>query len=196
MRLFSFPLCHLTTIENMSGKKKHRTKAATAALQVCVDSGIEHSTISFETRTEDFGEEAAHHLKEHGIKAEQIFKTLLIDLSHGKGSKPELAVAIVPVTGRLSLKHAAGALSSRSQSGSGKATMADPHDAQKSTGYIPGGISPLGQKNSLPTVLDLSALNWETIYVSGGKRGLDIGLAPKDLIALTDAETADIVEGH
>jgi Cys-tRNA(Pro)/Cys-tRNA(Cys) deacylase len=98
----------------------------------------------------------------------------------------KLAVGIVPVSGTLDLKAFAAAL------GAKKAAMADPAAAQRRTGYVLGGISPLGQRLPSPTVLDHSALALETMLVSGGKRGLDIELAPADLIRLTEATTASI----
>ena len=97
-----------------------------------------------------------------------------------------LAVAVLPVPERLSLKAAAAAL------GTPKAAMADAAAAQRSTGYVLGGISPLGQRRALPTVVDSSVLGWDRIWCSAGKRGLEIGLAPADLIALSGAVTADI----
>lgn len=124
-----------------------------------------------------YGLEAAEVL---GLPAEQVFKTLLADVD---GS---LVVAIVPVAGKLDLKALATAV------GGKKAAMADPHLAERTTGYVVGGISPLGQKRLLPTVLDETAILYDTVYVSGGRRGFDLGLAPDDLIALTSAITADI----
>jgi len=98
----------------------------------------------------------------------------------------KLAVGIVPVSGNLDLKSVAAAL------GSKKAAMADPKAAERRTGYVLGGISPLGQRQPSPTVLDESALSYDTILVSGGRRGLDIEIAPGDLIRLTKAVTAPI----
>lgn len=124
-----------------------------------------------------FGLEAAEKL---GIDPLRIFKTLIavVDSKH--------CVAIVPVSSQVSLKSLAKALSGK------HAVMADPNDAMRITGYVVGGISPLGQKKSLPTALDTIAMEWETIYVSGGKRGVDIELRPTDLIELTQAVLADI----
>ncbi|MFC8037910.1 Cys-tRNA(Pro) deacylase [Paenarthrobacter sp. NPDC057355] len=124
-----------------------------------------------------YGLEAAEVL---GIEPERVFKTLMVEVE-GK-----LAVAIVPVSGNLDLKAAAAAL------GSKKATMADPKAAERRTGYVLGGISPLGQRQPSPTVLDESALGFETILVSGGRRGLDIELAPADLLRLTNGTTGAI----
>jgi Cys-tRNA(Pro)/Cys-tRNA(Cys) deacylase len=124
-----------------------------------------------------YGLEAAEVL---GLPREQVFKTLLADVD---GS---LVVAIVPVTGKLDLKSLAAAV------GGKKAVMADPHLAERTTGYVVGGISPLGQKKQLPTVLDETAVLFDTVYVSGGRRGFDLGLSPDDLVAQTAAITADI----
>ena len=125
----------------------------------------------------NFGQEAADVL---GIDAEQVFKTLLADVD---GS---LVVAIVPVSGKLNLKALASAV------GGKKAAMADPALAQKRTGYIVGGISPIGQKTAHPTVLDETAELFDTIFVSGGRRGFDIELAPADLLTVTGGTIADI----
>lgn len=95
-------------------------------------------------------------------------------------------MAVLPVPAKLSLKAAAAAL------GVAKATMADPAAAQRSTGYVVGGISPLGQRKPLPTVVDSSALRWDRVLCSAGKRGLDVALGPRDLVRLTNAVTAEI----
>jgi len=124
-----------------------------------------------------YGLEAADVL---GIDPRRVFKTLMVDV------EGRLAVAIVPVSGNLDLKSVAAAL------GSKKAAMADPKAAERRTGYVLGGISPLGQRQSSPTVVDESALAFATVLVSGGRRGLDIELAPADLIRLTKATTAPI----
>lgn len=118
-----------------------------------------------------FGMEAAEAL---GIEPARVFKTLLVETDGG-----DLAVGIVPVDHELDLKAIAAAV------GAKKATMADPRAAERVTGYVVGGISPIGQKRPLPTVLDDSAAGFETVLVSGGKRGLDLELAPEDLLAVT-----------
>ena len=97
-----------------------------------------------------------------------------------------LGVAVLPAPSKLSLKAAAAAL------GAPKATMADPAAAQRSSGYVVGGISPLGQRKPLPTVVDSSALQWDRVLCSAGKRGWDVSLSPQDLVRLTNAVTADI----
>ncbi|MBN9644458.1 Cys-tRNA(Pro) deacylase [Corynebacterium mendelii] len=167
----------------MAKKKK---SAATPALQVLTQSGVAFGVHEFDPGHDHFGDHAAAQLAAEGIEAGQIFKTLVIR-EHGTTGNRGLAVACVPVTGSLSLKKAARALG-----WSAKADMADQQDAQRSSGYIAGGISPVGQKNPLPTVIDSSANNYGRICVSGGRRGLDIELSPQDLAAVTGAVTADI----
>jgi Cys-tRNA(Pro)/Cys-tRNA(Cys) deacylase len=157
--------------------------AATPAIAALTAAGIEHEVLRYrhDPRAESFGAEAAAELAESaGIDPAQVYKTLVIALQTG------LAVAVLPVTASLSLKAAAAAL------GVPKAAMADASAAQRATGYVLGGISPLGQRRRLPTVIDASALAWERVLCSAGKRGWDVALAPQDLIRLTDAVTADI----
>ncbi|MFZ3469675.1 Cys-tRNA(Pro) deacylase [Streptomyces sp. 4.24] len=124
-----------------------------------------------------YGEEAAQAL---GVSAERVFKTLLADVD---GS---LVVAVVPVSGSLDLKALASAV------GGKRAAMADPALAERTTGYVLGGISPLGQRKRLRTVLDASAEQFETICVSAGRRGLEVELAPSALTGLTAAALAPI----
>jgi Cys-tRNA(Pro)/Cys-tRNA(Cys) deacylase len=131
-------------------------------------------------RAESYGLEAAALL---GVDPARVFKTLLAD------ADGRLVVGIVPVAGRLDLKALARAVGAR------RATLADPAVAERATGYVVGGISPLGQKRPHPTVLDSSALDHETVLVSGGRRGLDVELAPADLMTLTSATTAPIAQG-
>jgi Cys-tRNA(Pro)/Cys-tRNA(Cys) deacylase len=113
-----------------------------------------------------------------GVDPSRVFKTLCVEADGA------LAVAIVPVDAMLDLKQLASAL------GAKKATMADPAVAERATGYVVGGISPIGQRRRLKTVLDASAKGFDVVYVSGGRRGLDVGLAPTDLAAVTGATTA------
>lgn len=157
-------------------------RAATPALAALVAAGIDHEIVAYQhdPRNESFGDEAVAQLAAGGIVAELVFKTLVIALPKG------LAVAVIPVPRKLSLKAAAAAL------GVPKAEMADPAAAQRSTGYVVGGISPLGQRKRLPTVVDTSALAFDTVLCSAGKRGLDVALSPEDLIRATSAVTADI----
>ncbi|WP_438864052.1 Cys-tRNA(Pro) deacylase [Neptunicella sp.] len=126
-----------------------------------------------------FGLEAVEKLN---LNAAQVFKTLVAQLDNGK-----LAVAVVPVSDKLNLKQFAKAC------GVKKAAMADKADVQRSTGYVLGGVSPLGQKKSLLTIIDHSATHFEHIFVSAGKRGLEIALSANDLGRLTNGQFANIV---
>jgi Cys-tRNA(Pro)/Cys-tRNA(Cys) deacylase len=157
--------------------------AATPAIAALVAAAIPHEVLRYhhDPRAESFGDEAADELAATaGVVAQQVFKTLVIAVPNG------LAVAVLPVTSKLSLKSAAAAL------GVPRATMAEPAAAQRTTGYVVGGISPLGQRKALPTVIDDSALTWQKVVCSAGKRGWDVAIAPRDLVALTKAVTADI----
>jgi Cys-tRNA(Pro)/Cys-tRNA(Cys) deacylase len=124
-----------------------------------------------------YGTEAALAL---GLDPRQVFKTLVAEVDG------VLTVAVVPVDAQVDLKALAGA------AGGKRAAMADPIAAERATGYVVGGISPLGQRKRLPTVIDASALDQAEILVSAGRRGLDVALAPQDLIRLTEAVTAVI----
>ena len=128
--------------------------------------------------TPSFGLEAAAAL---GVEPDRVFKTLLAEVD-GVG----LVVGIVPVTGSLDLKGLAAA------TGGKRAAMAPPALAERRTGYVVGGISPIGQKTALTTVIDETAQLWDTVYVSGGRRGLDLELDPSDLLDITGATFADI----
>lgn len=125
-----------------------------------------------------FGMEAAESL---GIDAARVFKTLVLQLDNGT-----LTVGIVPVSGQLNMKQLAKA------AGGKKAALAEASLVQRTTGYVLGGVSPLGQKKKLPTIIDASATNHETIFISGGRRGLDIELSPGDLCRLTSGIFAPI----
>jgi Cys-tRNA(Pro)/Cys-tRNA(Cys) deacylase len=158
--------------------KKHASTGtpATAALAAA---GVPFTLHPYahDPAAESYGLEAAEVL---GVDPSRVFKTLMVDIE-GK-----LAVGIVPVSGTLDLKAIAAAM------GSKKAAMADPKAAERRTGYVLGGISPLGQRQPSPTVVDESALGFPTVLVSGGRRGLDIELAPADLVRLTKARVAPI----
>ena len=127
-----------------------------------------------------FGLEAAAAL---GLDPARVYKTLIARVDGAA-----LVVAIVPVAARLNLKALAAA------SGGRKAELAEQADAERATGYVVGGISPLGQRKRLPAVVDASALRCPTVYVSAGRRGLELELVPADLISLTGATTAPIAQ--
>jgi Cys-tRNA(Pro)/Cys-tRNA(Cys) deacylase len=158
-------------------------RAATPAIAALLTAEVPHQVLQYQhdPRNESFGEEAVEELAQvEGVHPEQVFKTLVVALPKG------LAVAVIPVPSKLSLKAVAAAL------GVPKATMADRTAAERSTGYVIGGISPFGQRKPLPTVVDASALRWDRVLCSAGKRGWDVGIHPQDLIRLTNAVTADI----
>jgi Cys-tRNA(Pro)/Cys-tRNA(Cys) deacylase len=159
--------------------KKTDATAGTPATVALTRAGIRFTALAYEhdPRAAAYGLEAAEKL---GIEPERVFKTLLASVD---GS---LAVGIVPVADQLDLKALAAAL------GGKRAEMADPSLAERKTGYVVGGISPIGQKVALPTVLDETAILHETILVSGGRRGLDLELAPDDLLAVTGGRYAPI----
>ena len=156
-----------------------RPPAGTPALVALQRSGIEHTvhTYDHDPSRQNYGLEAAEAL---ALPPASVFKTLLADVDGAP------IVAIVPVTGMLDLKALAGAR------GAKRARMLDPAVAERLTGYVVGGISPLGQRTASPTVLDASAMGQQVVYVSGGKRGLDIGIAPEDLVRVTAAQVAPI----
>jgi Cys-tRNA(Pro)/Cys-tRNA(Cys) deacylase len=132
-------------------------------------------------RAAAYGTEAAAAL---GIPPERCFKTLVVEVDG------VLSVAVVPVSGSLDLKACAAAL------GGKRASMADPGIAERATGYVVGGISPLGQRTRLRVAIDVSVRNWSTVFVSGGRRGLQVEVAPDDLMKLTSATVAEIATGH
>jgi Cys-tRNA(Pro)/Cys-tRNA(Cys) deacylase len=126
---------------------------------------------------EGFGLEAATEL---GLDPDRVYKTLMAN------ADGRLVVAVVPVSGKLDLKALARAV------GASKAAMAEVRDAERATGYVAGGISPFGQKKQHPTVVDETVELWDTVYVSGGRRGLDVEIAPADLVEVTGAIVADV----
>jgi Cys-tRNA(Pro)/Cys-tRNA(Cys) deacylase len=158
-------------------------RAATPAIAALLAAGVPHEVLRYahDARAESFGEEAVAALASGtGVEPAQVFKTLIVAAPAG------LAVAVLPVPAKLSLKAAAAAL------GVPKVAMAERAAAERSTGYVLGGISPFGQRRPLPTVVDASALRWDRVLCSAGKRGWDVAVAPADLVRLTDAVTADI----
>jgi Cys-tRNA(Pro)/Cys-tRNA(Cys) deacylase len=152
----------------------------TPALVALAAAGVPHTVHAYEhdpSSDVGYGLEAAQVL---GIPPEQVYKTLMTTVDG------TLTVAVVPVTGKLDLKALAHA------AGGKKAAMAERAAAERATGYVAGGISPLGQKSPHPTVLDETVWLFDTVFVSGGRRGLDVELAPDDLVRLTSATVADI----
>ncbi|HEX5985721.1 MAG TPA: Cys-tRNA(Pro) deacylase [Nocardioides sp.] len=160
-------------------KKKQPGSGGTPATVALTKAGVEHTVHTYEhdPSAASYGLEAAEAM---GLDPARVFKTLLASVD-GK-----LVVGIVPVSGQLDLKAVAAA------AGGKKAVMADPADAERATGYVVGGISPLGQKRAHPTVVDASALDHPTVFVSGGRRGMEIELSPADLVAQTRATVASI----
>lgn len=158
------------------------TRDVTPAIVELEANGVPFSLHEYERgeSMHDFGREAADKL---GLDPDQVFKTLLVTADGAQ------AVAIVPVSSKLALKAVGHAL------GVKRVEMCDPAVAERITGYVRGGISPFGQKRRLPTVLDEMATVFDTIYVSGGRRGLDIGVATADLVRLLGATVADIAAG-
>lgn len=128
-------------------------------------------------RAASYGLEAADAL---GVDPQRVFKTLMAT------ADGRLVVAVLPVSGQLDLKALARSLDAS------KAAMADVREAERATGYVAGGISPVGQKRAHPTVVDASALLYETVFVSAGRRGLDLELAPRDLVEVTGARIAEL----
>jgi Cys-tRNA(Pro)/Cys-tRNA(Cys) deacylase len=161
-----------------------KTSGGTPATVALGRAGVPFTLHSYEHQSETtaYGEEAAAAV---GVDPHRIFKTLIAELTLGHGGH-ELVVAVVPVSGSLDLKSLAAAL------GAKKAALADSAAASRSSGYVLGGISPFGQRTRLRTALDASASSFETVLVSAGKRGLQVELAPEDLVAVTGAVLAPI----
>lgn len=154
----------------------------TPAINLLKKKKIKHNVHSFK-HDPNFGAYGDEVVEKLGFEAERVFKTIIVALD---GNGKNLCGAIVPVTGLTDLKHVAKA------AGAKKAAMADPKEAERATGYITGGISPVGHKKRIPLLLDAQAMDHTTIMVSGGKRGLELELAPEDLIAATGAKVASI----
>ena len=164
-------------------KKSAAARGGTPAVAALEAAGVAHTVHAYEHDPPSglgYGLEDAHAI---GVDPARVFKTLLA-VADGA-----LVVGVVPVSGQLNLKALAHAV------GAKKAVMAAPAAAERATGYVVGGISPLGQRQRLRTVVDDSALEHETVLVSGGRRGLDLSLAPGDLVALTGAVVAPIGQG-
>lgn len=163
----------------MARRRSEQRGGATPAVVRLSEAGVsftEHHYVHDASAT-SFGLEAAAEL---GVESARVFKTLVVSAEKGLG------VAILPVDRQLDLKAAGAAL------GVKKVALADPEAAQRATGYVVGGISPLGQRTPSPTVLDGSALAHPTIFVSGGRRGFDVELSPTDLVTLLDARVHPI----
>ena len=164
----------------MPPKARPTQTAGTPAILAAEKAGIAFAVLEYahDPDAPSYGVEAAEAL---GVDPASVFKTLLASVDGGR-----LVVAIIPVADRLSFKALAAA------AGGKRAEMADPAAAERATGYVLGGISPLGQRRRLPTFLDRSALDHATIHVSAGRRGLEIALAPADLTRLIAATIAPL----
>jgi Cys-tRNA(Pro)/Cys-tRNA(Cys) deacylase len=160
-------------------RKKRTGSGGTPATVAATEAGIAFTlhTYQHDPAAASYGEEAAQAL---GADPERVLKTLVAEVDGA------LTVAVVPVSASLALKALAAA------AGGKRAVLADPAAAERATGYVLGGISPLGQRKRLPTVLDASAAGHATVWVSAGRRGLEIELAPADLIRLTGATVAPV----
>ncbi|GAB3453278.1 Cys-tRNA(Pro) deacylase [Kineococcus endophyticus] len=162
-----------------------RADAGTPALKLLAERAVAHTAHPYATGAhagDGFGDDAVRALREAGVDVDghRVFKTLLADVDG------HLVCAVVPVAGMLDLKALAAA------AGGKKAAMADPARAQRSSGYVVGGISPIGQRTALPTFVDTSAEGFATVLVSAGRRGLQVELAPADLLAVTGARAAPV----
>lgn len=162
-----------------AAKEQGRLRGSTPATVALTRLGISFEVRSYphDPAITDFGREAAQAL---GVCAERVFKTLMVDAD---GS---LMVGMVPVDRLLNLKALAAAVGAR------KVALADPALAERKTGYVVGGISPIGQRTQLHVVLDASAMEFDTVLVSGGRRGFEIELAPQDLLRATQGEICEI----
>lgn len=156
-----------------------RSAGATPATTTLTAAGVTFTVHEYvhDARSASYGSEAAEAM---GIDPSRVLKTLFADVDGA------LVVGVVPVTGQLDLKALARAVDGR------KAVMADPRAAERATGYVVGGISPLGQRKAHPTVVDESALEHDTVFVSAGRRGLEVELSPEELVRLTGARVGGI----
>ncbi|MFD9467044.1 Cys-tRNA(Pro) deacylase [Streptomyces sp. NPDC060027] len=163
----------------MVKKSKKQQSGGTPATVALTEAGVAYTVHAYEHDPShpSYGEEAAEAM---GVSPDRVFKTLVADVDGA------LVVAVVPVAGSLDLKALATAV------GGKRAAMADPAAAERTTGYVRGGISPLGQRRKLRTVLDSSAAGHTTICVSAGRRGLEVELSPADLAKLTEAVSAPV----
>ncbi|ONK15052.1 Cys-tRNA(Pro) deacylase [Streptomyces sp. MP131-18] len=163
------------------GRKQRAAAGGTPATVAATRAGIAFRVHAYahDPAAASYGEEAAEAL---GTDPRRVLKTLVAEVDGA------LTVAVVPVSASLGLKALAAAV------GGKRAAMADPAAAERTTGYVRGGISPLGQRKRLPTVIDSSAAGHETVFVSAGRRGLEIELSPADLVTLTGARTALIAK--
>lgn len=152
----------------------------TPAITVAQDAGIFHKVheYTYDIESDAFGEDAA---KKMGVSPARVFKTLVVELDSG-----DFAVTVIPAPETLNMKRMARAAAAK------KAAMANKADVERVTGYVLGGVSPLGQKKTLKTIIDTSAENFSTLFVSAGRRGLEIELAPTDLQSLTGGTFAAI----
>lgn len=159
--------------------KKKQAVGGTPATSALTAAGVAFTVHEYahDARAASYGEEAAEAM---GIDPARVLKTLFADVDGA------LVVGVVPVAGQLDLKALARAVGGR------KAAMADPRAAERATGYVVGGISPLGQRKAHPTVVDASALAHPTVYVSAGKRGMEVELSPAELVRMTAARVAEI----
>jgi Cys-tRNA(Pro)/Cys-tRNA(Cys) deacylase len=154
-------------------------KGGTRATDVLARLGIPHTVHRYahDPRHPSYGEEASEAL---GVAPARVFKTLIADVDG------ELTVAVVPVAGSLDLKALAAA------AGGKRAAMADPVQAERASGYVTGGIAPIGLRRHLPVVVDVTALDHVTVFCSAGQRGVEIEVAPAGLIRAAGAQTASI----
>lgn len=169
-------------VRHPGGRLRH-VKGATPAIVMLEHAGVPFTVHEFhhEPGERNYGQVAADAL---GVEPERVFKTLLANLTVERGV--EQVVGIVPVSGQLSLRELAAAM------GGKRAEMCPPDLAQRITGYVVGGISPFGQKKRLRTAIDETCVLFDTVFVSGGRRGLDLEVAPDDLVRLLDAVVAEI----